>query len=161
MAKPLPISVNAGSAAQSAWRDGARHFRKTQFLRLVAVAFAAWLVSLPLTIASGSLGAVFGALLVPFLLVRFYQTGRLAHFRLSAAIAVALLLAFVGIMVAAVLRNGSEVGELLSANALAADNPLALYSVGEFIAGFALAAALCGSLQLLSQRGGAGRLCEL
>jgi len=161
LVKPLPISVDAGSAARSARSDGARHFRKTQFLRLTAVAFAAWLVSLPLTIATGSLGAVLGALLVPFLLDRFYQTGRLAHFRLSAAIAVALLLALVGLMVASVLRNGSELSELLSANPLAADNPLALYSVGEFIAGFALAAALCGSLHLLSQRGGAGRLCEL
>ncbi len=161
MAKLFPLSASAGSAEQAAWGDDARSYRKIQLLRLAAVAFAAWLVSLPITIASGSTGAVFGALFVPFLLDKFYQTGRLAQFRLSAAITVALLLASVGLLIATVLRNGSELSELLSASALTADNPLALYSVGEFIAGFALAAAVCGSLHLLSQRGGAGRLCEL
>ncbi len=89
------------------------------------------------------------------------HSSRALQLRFGAAAILAFVFAGTGLLLATVLRNGSEVGSLLSASATASGNPLSLYSAGEFIAGFTLAAAFCGSLHLLSQRGAVGRIGEL
>ena len=71
LAKPPPLFHTNGSLTQSATNELARRFGLTQLFRLGAVAFAAWLMSLPLTIASGSLGTILGALLGPLIPVSY------------------------------------------------------------------------------------------
>ena len=161
MAKPPPLFHTNGGPTQSATNNLVRRFGLTQLFRLGAVAFAAWLMSLPLTIASGSLGTILGALLGPLILCALPHSSRALQLRFGAAAILAFAVAGTGLLLATVLRNGSEVGSLLSASATASGNPLSLYSAGEFIAGFTLAAAFCGSLHLLSQRGAVGRIGEL
>ena len=158
MAKPPPLFHTNGGPTQSATNNLVRRFGLTQLFRLGAVAFAAWLISLPLTIASGSLGTILGALLGPLILCALPHSSRALQLRFGAAAILAFVFAGTGLLLATVLRNGSEVGSLLSASATASGNPLSLYSAGEFIAGFTLAAAFCGSLHLLSQRGAVGRI---
>lgn len=128
----------------------------------MVIAFAAWLFSLPLSIASGSVGAVLGASFAIIVIQRAHSRGDLdLAIRLPAILGAASVIALTGLSIAIYLRNGSSLNQGVSALAGESLQPLTLYKSGEFIAALLLAAAVCGTLRLLALRSAAGRMAEI
>lgn len=142
---------------------------RLQLLRLAALSFAAWLFSLPLTIAIGSSGALLGAASAVVAAQRLQ--GRLAgaadsphnppsQLRLGGLLGAAAVTLALGIGFAVLLRNGGSANQWLATLGGQSLQPLFFYKSGEFVAAFAIAASVCGSLRLLAMRSSAGRLAE-
>ena len=134
--------------------------KTSEYARLGVMAFAAWLFSLPLTVESGSVGAALGAAVALGAITFLSARDTLATLRLSSSLLVGVAFALLGLGIAIGLRDGGPLFRLASRGISGLSNPLSLYYVGEFVAAFALAAAVCGGLRLGALRGGVGRLAE-
>jgi transglutaminase-like putative cysteine protease len=138
--------------------------RGQQVARLTVIAFAAWLMSLPLTIASGSAGVIVGTVAALSLIDSPRLRRRLQELRVAAtvlaALLCALLLTLAGQLLARALRGGFGF-ELVGQQLIDAGfDPLTPYALGEFIAYATLAAATLGLLRLAAQRSSAGQIGE-
>ena len=133
--------------------------------RLTVVAFAAWLLSLPLTLTAGSLGAITGVAAAFALLHWGKATQRAQHpltafiptLRLPAVLLASLLISLPGIGLAGLLRSGPVANALLAWGA----QPFFLYGCGEFIAAGCLAVSLALLLGVARQRGSLGKVLEV
>ena len=138
-----------------------RLFQLQTFARLAVVAFAAWLLSLPLTINAGSAGALIGVT-AAFLVVApatnpQRRQSLLSTLRLPVGILAALMIIFLGFAVAGVLRAGVIANALLTIGV----EPFVLYGTGEFIATGSLAFAGAALLGLARLRGSFGKIAEV
>lgn len=140
-------------------------FHLQTLARFTVVAFAAWLLSLPLTTTAGSIGAIAGVA-TAFILLHWkaatQQARRpadelLSTLRLPAGLLAGILLSALGIALAGLLRSGPLANALLAGGV----QPFFLYACGEFIAAGCLASSVALLLGIARHRGSLGKIAEV
>ncbi|MEQ8956252.1 MAG: hypothetical protein RL120_19140, partial [Gammaproteobacteria bacterium] len=128
------------------------HYLPTS-LRAFIIAGSYWLLSLPLTVPSGSAAAIIGC--VCACLVMDNRSGRMLQYQVRAQfiLAICVLLIALGFVLASTLVNTRWFSVLLS--------PVTAFNVAEFIKWFCLACGLTAVLRLLAQRSSVGGIIEI
>ena len=136
----------------SASAKPAQHFLPTS-LRAAIIASSYWVVSLSLTVVSGSIGAALGCLLACYLIDTGIDRSPLNKLRTATIILASLGLCLLGLTLASLLTNTSLLADLGS--------PILIFNSGEFVKWFALAGALTLALRTLAQRTSYGAVIEI
>lgn len=132
--------------------SSAPHFLPTS-LRAAIIASSYWVLSLSLTVLSGSVASFIGCLFACYLIdlgIRRPPLNKLRTFTINAISLVTLLL---GLLLASLVTNTVLLSNLLS--------PMFSFNTGEFIKWFSISATLTASLRVLAQRTSTGAVIEV
>jgi len=122
-------------------------------LRAAILALSFWLLSLNLTVLSGSLAAVIGCIVTCFASERLLAKPPLARLRIGSILGLALIIGLLGSFVASMIT-----GSALLASALA---PITVFNSGEVINWLSLTVAITLALRALARRTGWGAVLEI
>ena len=135
----------------TAKESGIRYFPTSMRAAIVASSF--WVLSLSLTVLSGSVAAFGGCVLACYWLDACINRSPLQQLRTSAIVLSALALCFSGLMLAMLLTGTSLFVALTS--------PLLAFNTGEFVKWFAFSASLTLILRTLAHRTSYGAVLEI
>jgi transglutaminase-like putative cysteine protease len=130
----------------------APHYLPTS-LRAVIVASSFWLLSLSLTVLSGSVAALLGCFAGSFLIDRRLHRDPLKRLRLSSVLLLAGGVWLLGLVLAQLLAQSAMVAELLT--------PIGAFNSSESLHWFTLALAITAALRTLARRTGVGAVIEI
>lgn len=130
----------------------APHYLPTS-LRAVIVAASFWLLSLSLTVFSGSVAAVLGCFAGSFLIDRGLHREPLKRLRLSSVLLLAGGVWLLGLVLAQLLARSAILAELLT--------PIGAFNSSESLHWFTLALAITAALRTLARRTGVGAVIEI
>ena len=122
-------------------------------LRAVIIASAFWVLSLPLTIISGSGGSVIGCLIGCYLVDRNLHQPALVRIRTGSILAVGFLLCLIGNLLAQILVDLELISRLFS--------PIGAFNISEFIKWLTISAGSAVGLRILSLRTSFGAILEI
>lgn len=122
-------------------------------LRAFVLAASFWLLSLSLTVTSGSLAAIAGCLFACLIGDRLLNRPPLTLMRLPALLVLLLLALAVGLLLSSSLATSRLAADLLS--------PITAFNSSEAVKWFAIAASLTGVLRVLTRRTGYGAILEI
>jgi len=122
-------------------------------LRAAIVASSYWVVSLSLTVLSGSVGSFLGCLFACYLIDIGIHHEPLNKLRSVSIIASSVAFCLLGLALASLLSNTQLFADLLA--------PIATFNSSEFIKFFAIAASLTAVLRTLAQRTSYGAVLEI
>ena len=142
--------MNNTSTANMATRNN--HLLPTG-LRAVIIASAFWLLSLSLTVVSGSVAALLGCGLACYLAANRRTSDALSAIRTPVLLGAVLLLSVLGLLLASTMANSSLAANILS--------PITAFNSAEFIKWLALATGTTFVLRTLAQRTGYGAILEI
>lgn len=137
-------------ASQSA--KSAQHFLPTS-LRAAIIASSYWVVSLSLTVLSGSVGSFIGCLFACYLIDAGINRAPLNKLRTATIISASLGLCLLGLMLASLLTNTQLLANLTA--------PIFSFNTGEFLKWFAISSSLTAALRTLAQRTSFGAVLEI
>ncbi len=133
------------------------HGTSTQLLptgmRALIIASAFWLLTLSLTVVSGSVAALLGCIVACYLATASKTNKSLASVRTPVVLLVTAVLTLLVLLFAGTVANSS-----LAANVL---SPINAFNSAEFIKWFALASGITFALRTLAQRTGYGAIVEI
>ena len=132
--------------------SSSQHFLPTS-LRAAIIAISLWVLSLSLTVLSGSVAAVIACFLACFLIDRNIHKAVFVQLRTTTIFAACLLLSLTGLLLGSLLLKSALISSQLS--------PMFSYNSGEFIKWFSLCAALTIALRTLSHRSKFGAVLEI
>ncbi|MEX2469173.1 MAG: transglutaminase-like domain-containing protein, partial [Pseudohongiellaceae bacterium] len=125
----------------------------TTGIRALILSASFWLISLNLTVLSGSLAAVLGCVAACVFADRRLQQPPLAELRVSSLLLLSLLVLLLGTVVGNLFASTSWLAALLA--------PITAFNTGEFVKWLALALSLTFALRVLSKRTGFGAILEI
>ena len=122
-------------------------------LRAVIIASAFWVLSLPLTIISGSGGSVIGCLIACYLVDRNLHQPALVRIKTGSILAFGFLLCLIGNLLAQILVDLELISRLFS--------PIGAFNISEFIKWLTISAGFAVGLRTLSLRTSFGAILEI
>lgn len=129
-----------------------RHFLPTS-LRAAIIASSYWVLSLSLTVLSGSIASFIGCLFACYLIDMGIQRPSMRRLRTFTLNLISLGLLLSGLLLASLVTSTSLLSELTS--------PMFSFNSGEFIKWFAISASLTACLRVLAQRTSYGAVIEI
>lgn len=130
----------------------AQHFLPTS-LRAAIIASSYWVVSLSLTVLSGSIGSFIGCLLACYLIDAGINRSPLNTLRTFTILSASLILCLLGLALASLITSTPLLANLTT--------PIFTFNSGEFLKWFAIASSLTVALRTLAQRTSYGAVLEI
>ncbi len=129
-----------------------QHFLPTS-LRAAIIASSYWVLSLSLTVLSGSVASFIGCLFACYLIDLGINRSPLNKLRTFTINSISLSFLLLGLLLAAAVTNTGLLSDLVS--------PMFSFNSGEFIKWFSISASLTASLRVLAQRTSFGAVVEI
>ncbi|MBL4869327.1 MAG: hypothetical protein JKX72_00060, partial [Robiginitomaculum sp.] len=137
-------------AADSATSN--RHFLPTS-LRAAIIAGSYWVVSLSLTVLSGSIGSFIGCLFACYFIDSSINRSPLNKLRTFTIVTISFCVCLLGLSLASLTTNTQILADVMA--------PIVTFNTGEFIKWFAIAGSLTVILRTLAQRTSVGSVLEI